>query len=132
MTKDCACGAGAAFAQCCGRYIDGWAGAPTPEALMRSRYTAYTLATPAAIEYLVATHHPSTREPRLAESIAAGARALDGWTGLRVLESSVDGDRGVVEFVASFRQQGRPGTLHERSRFVREQGRWLYVDGDIR
>ena len=54
----CPCGLPAPLAACCGRYHDGALAAPTPEALMRSRYAAFALGTPAAIDYLVATHHP--------------------------------------------------------------------------
>jgi len=96
---------------------------------MRSRYTAFTRASPAAIEYLVATHHPAHREPGLAAGIAESSRALDGWEGLEVLESGEDGDTGLVEFVATFRQDGKRGQLRERSSFVREDGRWYYTTG---
>lgn len=98
---------------------------------MRSRYTAYATGTPEAIAYLVATHHHSTREPGLAEGIAASVAAIDAWEGLRVVHAAAEGDAGVVEFVASFRRGGVGGELRERSRFVREHGRWSYVGGEI-
>lgn len=98
---------------------------------MRSRYSAYALGSPEAVDYLVETHHPSTREPDLARGIAASVAAIDAWEGLRVVRASQDGDRGTVEFVATFRQGGERGELRERSRFVREGGRWSYVDGEI-
>ena len=120
-----------ALAACCGPLIDGWAHAASPEALMRSRYTAYATGTPDAIAYLVATHHHSTREPDLAEGIAASVAAIDAWEGLRVVHAASEGDTGVVEFVASFRRGGERGELRERSRFAREDGRWSYVDGEI-
>lgn len=98
---------------------------------MRSRYTAFTRGTPAALEYLVASHHPLHREPGLAEGLAETTRALDGWERLEVLASSVDGDTGWVEFVATFRQGGQRGELRERSSFVCEGGRWFYTTGVI-
>ncbi len=98
---------------------------------MRSRYTAFSLGAPEAIDYLVATHHPDHREPRLAEGLAASARAIDAWTGLEVLSASEDGDTGTVEFIASYRQSGQRGELRERSSFVREGGRWYYTTGSV-
>ena len=96
---------------------------------MRSRYTAYATGTPDAIAYLVATHHPSTREPDLAEGIAASVAAIDAWEELRVVHAAAEGDTGIVEFVASFVAATGPGVRAERSRFRREAGRWVYVDG---
>jgi SEC-C motif domain protein len=102
--------------------------APTPEALMRSRYSAYALAQGRGtalrpfLEYLMKTWHPST---------APGDLELGpmNWTGLDVLHQEASGDAGVVEFVAHHKVNGRAGKLHEVSRFVREAGAWLYVDG---
>lgn len=91
---------------------------------MRSRYSAYVLGLHA---YLLASWHPST---------APGE--LDGqsvkWLGLEVLNAAEQGDAGVVEFVARYRdlaQGGRAARLHEVSCFVRESGRWLYIDGEM-
>jgi SEC-C motif-containing protein len=90
---------------------------------MRSRYTAYVLGDAA---YLLATWHPGTRPAEVAPE--PGTR----WLGLEVrARREVDATHAEVEFVARYRVQGRGGRLHERSRFVREDGRWLYVDGDI-
>lgn len=98
---------------------------------MRSRYTAFSLGTPVAIDYLVETHHPDHREPNLAEGIAASARTIDAWEKLEVLEAGEDGDAGTVEFVATYRQGGNRGQLHERSSFVREGARWYYTTGVV-
>jgi SEC-C motif-containing protein len=93
------------------------------EALMRSRYAAY-----AALDrdWLMATWHASTRPAQieLEPSIK--------WLGLDVKQHRiVDNDHAEVEFVARYRVGGaRAGRIHERSRFVREGGRWYYVDGD--
>jgi SEC-C motif-containing protein len=55
------------------------------------------------------------------------------WLGLEVREHQVTGaDTAEVEFVARYRVQGRAVRMHERSRFVRDDGRWFYVDGDQR
>ncbi len=115
-----------AYADCCGRYIDHWADAPAPDAesLMRSRYTAFVRE---RADYLRATWHASTRPATL--DVDAGAR----WLGLDVRGHRPTGpEHAEVEFVARYRVGGRAVRLHERSRFVREAGRWYYVDGDIR
>ena len=115
-----------ADAHCCGRYLDHGddAAAPDAESLMRSRYTAFVLERG---DYLQATWHPGTRPAAL--DFEPGAR----WLGLQVRSHRATGeDRAEVEFVARYRVGGRAVRLHETSRFVREGGRWLYVDGDIR
>jgi SEC-C motif-containing protein len=120
---DCPCESGQAYGVCCGRWHAGLAEgvrAPTPEALMRSRYSAYVLG---LLDYLLATWHPST---------APGDLELPPvkWLGLELRHAQATGDAGVVEFVARCRDGGRGVRLHEISRFVREDGRWLYIDGD--
>lgn len=115
-----------AYAECCGRYIDHRDAAPAPDAeiLMRSRYTAFVRG---QADYLRATWHASTRPATL--DFDVGAR----WLGLEVRAHRATGsDSAEVEFVARYRVGGRAVRLHERSRFVRETGRWYYVDGDIR
>ena len=89
---------------------------------MRSRYSAFVLE---HAPYLLATWHTSQRPAAL--DFEAGAK----WLGLQVKDFRATGaDTAEVEFVARFRIAGRAVRLHERSRFVREGGRWFYVDGD--
>ena len=91
---------------------------------MRSRYSAFVRGLP---DYLLATWHPSTR-PAAIEADPPGLR----WLGLDVKAAHTqDADHGTVEFVARSKLGGRAHRLHETSRFVREHGRWFYVDGDI-
>lgn len=121
----CPCGSGKAFADCCGRYLDGGAVAPTAAALMCSRYTAYTLQRE---DYLLATWHASTRPAQLGLAEEVPTK----WIGLDVKRHEQQGeDRAVVEFVARYKVNGRAHRLHETSRFVCEDGRWYYVDGDL-
>jgi SEC-C motif-containing protein len=88
---------------------------------MRSRYTAYVLKLD---DYLLATWHPDTR-PRELDFGSAPRR----WLGLKVLRhESAGDDAAIVEFIARYKAGGRPHELREVSRFVREDGRWLYVD----
>lgn len=92
---------------------------------MRSRYAAYVL----GLEpYLLATWHPSTRPAELKLDEDPPQR----WLGLSIKRHEVqDENNAIVEFVARYKVGGRAYRLHENSRFVREDGRWFYVDGDI-
>lgn len=117
----CSCGSGSALSDCCGKYLDGNSTAPTAEQLMRSRYTAYVRMN---APYLLATWHASTRPPHLDLSPTQ-------WLGLTIKRHEVqDADHAIVEFIARYKIGGRAYKLHETSRFVREEGRWYYVDGD--
>jgi len=87
---------------------------------MRSRYSAYVLRLP---DYLLATWHPSSAPGDLQDMSPVT------WLGLAVRHSQASAEAGVVEFVARYREQGRAVRLHEISRFVRVDGRWLYLDG---
>lgn len=120
-TRSCPCGLPEPYDKCCGRYHAGAAAAPTAEALMRSRYCAFVKQDAA---YLLRTWHPRTRPASL--DFDAGMR----WTGLEILgtgDGSAFHSVGTVTFRASF----RGGSLHERSRFERVDGAWVYVDGDF-
>ncbi|RIV41663.1 preprotein translocase [Micromonospora radicis] len=120
----CPCGLGLPYPECCGRLHRGEAQAPTAEALMRSRYAAFAVGDP---DYLLRSWHRDTRPARLHLDPA------QRWTGLRVLATEQGGlfdATGTVEFRAHYREGGRPGTLTERSRFVRADGRWVYLDVD--
>lgn len=113
------------YAACCARYLAHDTPAPDAEALMRSRYTAYTLGRE---DYLLATWHHSTRPASL--DLATEPRSK--WLGLEVKRhEQQDEKHATVEFVARYKVKGRAHRLHEASRFVREDGRWFYVDGDI-
>ena len=116
----CPCQNGTALNDCCGRYLSG-AAAPTAEALMRSRYTAYALRDEA---YLRRTWHPATCPPNL--DLDPATR----WIGLKVIDTvagGVDDDSGEVAFVARYKIAGKGHRLEERSHFARLGGRWIYV-----
>lgn len=131
MERACPCGRvdaadrAVSYTQCCGRYVEDYAGtlAPDAESLMRSRYSAFVLE---RADYLRATWHASKRPSRV--SFDADVK----WLGLEVrAHKAMDERHAEVEFVARLREAGgRAVRLHERSRFVREDGRWFYVDGD--
>lgn len=144
----CPCGLPSITAQCCGRYHAGDP-APTAETLMRSRYSAYVLG---LNDYLLATWHETTRPTTL------DLDELPKWIGLTVkqhLQKKIDNatlaqteikpapepatapetaphpEQATVEFVARYKINGRAHKLHEISRFIRENGRWYYIDGEI-
>ncbi|MBK1646884.1 hypothetical protein CKO25_20100 [Thiocapsa imhoffii] len=119
----CPCGGPRPFELCCGPALDEGIPPPTAEALMRSRYVAYTLS---RNDYLLATWHPRTRPPRIDPD-----RTPVRWLGLKIrrVEAGTPQDHeGIVEFVARYKIGGRAHRLHETSRFVKEDGRWFYLD----
>ncbi|MFD3621877.1 YchJ family protein [Streptomyces sp. NPDC058676] len=119
-TRSCPCGLPQAYDQCCGRRHSG-AAAPTAEALMRSRYSAFVKRDEG---YLLRTWHPRTRPARV--EFDPGMR----WTGLEILGTS-DGSAFHATGTVTFRASFRGGSLHERSRFERVDGAWVYVDGEF-
>jgi SEC-C motif-containing protein len=119
----CPCGLGPTYEQCCGRLHRGTAEAATAEQLMRARYSAFAVGDPA---YLVRTWDSATCPRRV--------RLEPGrvWTLLEVLATEAGGmldTTGTVEFLAHHTCGGDLGVLHEKSRFTRHDGRWVYVDG---
>ena len=122
----CPCGSARNYDNCCGRYLDQGQHAPTAEALMRSRYTAYALKRE---DYLLETWSPATRPEALDLKDDTATR----WIALEVKRhEQQDAIHAIVEFVARYRLNGRAQRLHEVSRFVCEGGRWVYVDGEIK
>lgn len=132
----CSCGTGETYAACCGRYHTRFAQtgqltAPTPEALMRSRFSAFALS---LADYLLATWHPSSRPQSL--DLEEGLR----WYRLDVLAATggpFDAE-GRVDFVAYYRSapgtpedQRQRGQMAESSRFLRQEGTWYYLDGQV-
>jgi len=127
MDKSCVCGSNKGFEKCCGRFLCGGQQPKTPEQLMRSRYSAYALGDHG--DYLLRTWFPATARGLNEEALSR--RSCD-WTRLEILAKSQDGDRGLVEFNAWFRQGGgEEKLLHEKSVFQRMGGRWFYVGGEV-
>jgi SEC-C motif-containing protein len=122
-TGKCPCGGGD-YVACCGRFIDQGGIAQTAEELMRSRYTAYTLGNEA---YVRATWCPRTLPEGTLVSNEPGLK----WLGLEVRRHAQSGDEATVEFVARYKIGGRAQRMHEVSRFIREEGRWYYLDGSF-
>lgn len=125
LTLPCPCGNLKNYADCCAVYVDEQLAAPTAEALMRSRYTAYTLLREA---YVLATWHPRTRPSALNLADETPTK----WLGLSVKQhQQQDANHATVTFLARYKVQGKAYRLQETSRFVREDGRWFYVDGVV-
>ncbi|MDP2276006.1 MAG: YchJ family metal-binding protein [Archangium sp.] len=122
----CPCG-GADFETCCGPRLSGVKPAETAEALMRSRYTAFSRGD---ANYLRASQLKPTRDQsweeteRWAKSVA--------WLSLQIVskEAGTEADeKGVVEFIARYLEGAAVHALHERSTFSRQDGQWRYDSG---
>ncbi len=124
----CPCGSKKTYENCCGLYIEKAQVPETPEQLMRSRYTAYSLA---KIDYIKQTMKGKAligfdelNAKRWAQNVT--------WLGLEVIQTpSVSGNIGFVEFAARFLENNRIKTIHERSEFHKEDGYWFYISGSI-
>ena len=122
----CPCGSGRELNDCCGPIVAG-APAPTPEALMRSRYTAFVLG---EIDHIDRTHAPEIRADFNRAEAERTAREIE-WLELNVRAASEDGDTGSVDFAIRFRRAGQELMQHEVSSFRRVDGRWLYSGGEV-
>ncbi|AKS35335.1 YchJ family protein [Mycolicibacterium goodii] len=121
----CPCDSGADYDQCCGPLHRGERAADTALALMRSRYSAFAVGDRA---YLLSSWHRANRPNDLALDDAVV------WRRLQIVDTEAGGRddaHGVVEFRAQYLARGRRHILHERSRFARVDGAWVYVDGDL-
>ena len=124
--SNCPCGSAQHYDACCGVFHGGALPA-TAAQLMRSRYSAFVLADE---RYLLASWAAATRPATL--DLSADGQVK--WLGLQLLDTvagTPDDADGVVEFVARYKIGGRAYRLHERSRFIREDGAWRYLDGEL-
>lgn len=124
--SSCPCGNSKAYEQCCEPIHHNPSLANTPEQLMRSRYSAHVKQ---LVDYVVNTYHPSCNAEQEREAIA---ESIDSqWCCLEVIscEAGSHDNEGFVTFKAYFAQDGKEYCLEERSRFIRENGQWYYIDG---
>ena len=128
----CPCGSAQTFEICCAPFLSGRANPPTAEALMRSRYVAYTRGD---VDYIARTTAPDTLKNFDVRAARAWSAATQ-WIGLQILKTERGGagdSVGTVEFVATYRQNGQTIAHRELSRFRRtERGEWRFVLGDAR
>jgi len=128
--KNCPCNSGLAYGECCEPYITGVKNAPTAEALMRSRYSAYV---EHAIDYIVNTCTKDEKD-RIDIRQTKTWSERSKWLGLKILSTEKGGaedTEGTVEFEALYEMDGLRDTHHEKAKFTKRDGRWLYDEGDI-
>lgn len=128
--KPCPCGTGRAYDDCCGPYITGKRKAPTAEALMRSRYSAYV---EHAVDYIIETCVRRGKDDIDLEQTRDWSEQST-WLGLNIMLTEKGGPadtEGTVEFEARYERNGLRETHHEQARFVRENGEWLYDEGRL-
>jgi SEC-C motif-containing protein len=124
----CPCGSGLTYADCCEPILTSKRDAITALELMRSRYTAFTQAN---IDYLMRSHAAKTRPVKDRKNIERWAKSVV-WMGLTILSTEAgeaSDESGYVEFKALYLENGKPGQIHEKSLFRRENLKWVYVSG---
>ena len=126
IKTNCPCGSQHQYADCCGLYIGGMQSPPTPEALMRSRYTAYNLANTGYIKKTMSGKALVGFDEIEAKRWAKKAN----WIGLQIIKTIDKSDAiGFVEFIARFIEGDKLKSIHETSEFYCAQGKWFYVSG---
>ena len=120
LLQNCPCGSEKSYQDCCHIAHKNINVVQTAEQLMRSRYTAFTMGD---IDYLMQSHHSSTRPIHEKDEILAWAKAVK-WQKLEILNTTAD----TVEFKAYFNENSKDEYLHENSKFVKENGVWMYLD----
>lgn len=126
----CYCGSGVSYAECCGPIITGAKSAPTAEALMRARYSAHAVN---EFDFLEESIHSTTREAVDREQMQQWSEAVQ-WEGMEVHSTEAGGENdeeGKVSFTAKYSVNGVEQELREDATFVREEGEWRYLDGDV-
>lgn len=121
----CPCHSGKPYSSCCKLFIEGGQTPETPEQLMRSRYTAYTLSN---VDYIANTMKGAAATGFNKEETKQWCQHIQ-WHPLKVINTKVDGSKGTVEFIARYSVKNNIDTIYEISEFHREDGKWYYVDG---
>lgn len=124
----CPCGSKQSYSQCCEIAHNDHSQVKTPEQLMRSRYSAHPLQ---LLDYVISTYHPSCNAEEQREGIAESIKS--DWAGLEVIDTAPGSDEneGFVEFKAYFNEGEQQYCMQERSRFIRENELWYYIDGEF-
>lgn len=125
----CYCKSEKPFNKCCEPFISGEDNAKTAEQLMRSRYSGFVLA---SINYLMSTHHASSRPFNERKAILKWTKSVK-WIGLEIVnkKAGLENDlEGWVEFKATYIENGKIECIHENSYFVKENGNWFYKSGE--
>ncbi|QZT38545.1 SEC-C domain-containing protein [Halosquirtibacter xylanolyticus] len=122
----CVCGKVEDYNSCCGRFISRKEKANSPEALMRSRYTAFSLG---EVEYILDTERLA--KPNTLAGLKQWCENIT-YTKLEVISSKEEGEKGEVRFKAYYKEGFEQTILEERSQFIKEADQWLYVSGDAK
>lgn len=123
---NCYCGTQKPYSECCEKAHKNLADAQTAEQLMRSRYSAFVLANG---DYLMASHHSSTRPIKEKKAIVDWAKSVQ-WIKLEIIETSEGkktDTKGTVTFNAYFFENGKVDIIHEKSAFIKENDHWTYL-----
>lgn len=121
----CPCCSTKTLEECCGPFLVGTQSPDTPEQLMRSRYTAYSLQ---HIDYIEKTMQGSAAKDFKKEDALNWAKRVK-WQGLEVLNATTKDNNGFVEFIAHYFEGGKSHSMHEVSEFHLIDSKWYYVDG---
>jgi SEC-C motif-containing protein len=124
---NCPCGNNKTYQECCQVAHKSIANVKTAEQLMRSRYTAFTMGDG---DYLIKSHHFTTRPTQEKENMVKWAKSVN-WMGLDILNKTKGLDKdaeGTVEFKAHFLENGMQQVIHENSKFIKHKGLWMYLD----
>ncbi|ATC57188.1 hypothetical protein CMV05_05695 [Vibrio anguillarum] len=126
--NQCYCGSHLDYQHCCEPIHSDSALAIYPEQLMRARYSAHVLG---LVDFVINTYHPSCNAPQQRDAIEESINSQ--WCGLDVISASIrnNENEGFVHFKAYYTQNQQQFCLQERSRFIRENGIWFYVDGEF-
>jgi len=128
--KNCACGSSLAYSECCEPFITGVKHAPTAEALMRSRYTAYV---EHAIDYIIDTCTQDEKD-RIDVRQTRSWSEKSKWLGLKIISADKGGPddtEGMVEFEALYEMDGLRDNHHEKAKFKKLNSRWFYEEGNV-
>ncbi|MCH1927039.1 YchJ family protein [Shewanella sp. C32] len=121
---NCPCHSGERYGNCCQPFHIHHH-APTPERLMRSRYSAFVLQ---LFDYLLLTHAADYRADLTIQALVEATP--DQWLGLQVFNSEQQDNNGQVHFCAWFKDGGQIGAIHEVSQFILQHGQWYYTTGE--
>jgi len=128
--KQCPCGSGNLYTECCEKYIRGREKAPTAEALMRSRYSAYV---EHEVDYIINTCVRRGEEEIDYKSTSDWSKESK-WLGLKIIsreKGGINDTKGTVEFEAVYERDGYKEIHHETGKFKKEKDQWVYVEGTI-
>ncbi len=123
----CPCGTKKNYTDCCGPILSGEKNAATPEALMRSRYTAFTEKN---ADYLFDSMTPELQENNDHQDLQDFVEEVNSWIKLEIIDAppvSSYATEGNVEFAAYFMYDGKQQRIHENSHFIQHEGKWLYA-----